>query len=100
MIAYCEDYERRKRFLACNHCNKDVETRQFYSYLNRVIDMSLEVTLDGLDIKEREAMRRDIGNRRGAKYSQLYQIAPTTYKRYKRHVKYVIAKSLGLLPEE
>ncbi len=96
MIAYCEDYERREKILASR--GSDEDTRAFYTHLNRVIDASLEVSLEGLDAPSRIAMRQDIACRRGATYSPLWQLSPATYKRYKRRAKYTIACNLGLLP--
>ncbi len=96
VIALCEDYDRRERVLSGNKA--DEETRAFYAHLNRVIDTSLDLSLEKLDPPARVAMREDIACRRGATYSPLYELSPATYKRYKRRAKYTIAVNLGLIP--
>ncbi len=96
MIAYCEDYDRRQRMLTHGAC--DEETHAFYTHLNHTIDISLDLSLEKLDAASRVAMRQDIACRRGATYSPLYALSPSTYKRYKRRAKYTIARNLGLIP--
>ena len=92
VVALCGDYDRRKREIEKNKI--DTETLAYYRRLNAAIDEALyEECEEGI----RSTMRSDIGNGVGHRRTQLYYMAPGTYKTRKRNSKYRIAKRLNLV---
>ncbi len=92
VVALCGDYDRRKKEIKKQQ--SDIATLQYYQYLNDTIDKALEEECEeGIRTKIRE----DIGNGVGHRRTQLYYMAPGTYKKRKRNCKYRIAKKLRLV---
>ena len=92
IFAICEDYPRRARAIADGVGNP--ATLAEYRRLNDLIDDALE---ESCEPDLREEMRRDLGLRRGAHYTQLWQISVGTYKIRKKMSKLAIARRLNLL---
>ncbi len=92
VIALCGDYDRRESILRRQAAAPDVLS--MYDALNRGIDRAVaEVCEVGI----RTQIRRDIGDRRGARRSPIICLSEGTYKRRKREAQYRIAKELRLL---
>lgn len=89
IVALCGDYTRRSK------CKDDPENGDFLADLNAAIDGAIAAEMPSYDERAREAMREDIGTRRGATYTPLYDMSPATYKRLKRRIKARIALALG-----
>ena len=92
VIALVGDYDRRESVLRRSAAEADVLA--MYDALNRGIDRAVaEVCEVGI----RTQIRRDIGDRRGARRSPIICLSEGTYKRRKRETQYRIAKELRLL---
>lgn len=92
VIALCGDYDRRERIL--RHGEAAPEVLSTYEALNRGIDRAIaEVCEESI----RTQLRRDIGERRGARRSPIFTISEGTYKRRKRDTALRIAKELNLV---
>ena len=92
IAAICEDYPRRKHEIETG--TGDPETLAEYRRLNDLVDDALE---ESCEPAIREEMRRDLALRRGAHYTQIWQMGEGTYKNRKRLCKLAIAKRLRLL---
>lgn len=92
VIALCGDYDRRESIIRRSAAEPDVLA--MYDALNRSIDRAVgEVCEVGI----RTQIRRDIGDRRGARRSPIICLSEGTYKKRKRETQYRIAKELRLL---
>ena len=90
--AICEDYPRRKQEIENGTCSP--ATLAEYRRLNALVDDALEESCEpGI----RDEMRRDLALRRGAHYTQIWQLGEGSYKIRKRMCKLAIAKRLRLL---
>lgn len=92
VIALCDDYDRRESELRRGAASPEVLAR--CEQLNRGIDAAVGRVCEA---SIRTQMRRDIGERRGARRSPLYFLSEGTYKRRKRDSQYEIARELHLL---
>ena len=90
--AICEDYPRRKHEIECGE--RDPATLAEYRRLTELVDDALA---ESCEPAIREEMRRDLALRRGAHYTQIWQIGEGTYKNRKRTCKLAIARRLRLL---
>ncbi len=92
IAAICEDYPRRKHEIEAGE--GDPVTLAEYRRLNDLVDDALE---ESCEPEIREEMRRDLALRRGAHYTQIWQMWEGTYKNRKRTCKLAIARRLRLL---
>ena len=92
VIALCGDYDRRESILRREAAEEDVLA--LYRALNRGIDRAVS---EVCEVGIRTQIRRDIGDRRGARRSPIICISEGTYKRRKRAAQFRIAKELRLL---
>ena len=92
VVAVCGDYERRVRML--RRTTLPPEVRDALAGLNATIDAAIaEVCEVGIRLQ----IRRDIGERRGARRTPLYCLGEATYKRRKHEAKLSIARALHLM---
>ena len=92
VVAVCGDYERRERLL--HRRELPPEVRACLEEMNRRIDAAIaEVCEPGICLQ----IRRDIGERRGARRTPLYCLGEATYKRRKHEAKLSIARALRLM---
>ncbi|MBO5906737.1 MAG: hypothetical protein J6Q85_01100 [Clostridia bacterium] len=92
VVALCADYERRRA--AISERSVTHRTEMEYRYLNFKLFSAAEEIVG----KARaELMIREIGNRVGYAYSELYDISEVSYKKKKQDVKSNIAKRLHLI---
>ena len=92
VVAICGDYERRGRLL--RRTTLSPEVRDALAAMNAAIDAAIaEVCEAGIRLQ----IRRDIGERRGARRTPLYCLGEATYKRRKHDAKLAIAKALHLM---
>lgn len=92
VVAVCGDYERRVRML--RRTTLPPEVRDALVGLNATIDAAIaEVCEVGIRLQ----IRRDIGERRGARRTPLYCLGEATYKRRKHEAKLSIARALHLM---
>ncbi len=90
--AMCADYDRRAAEIRRGKLSPTVLGH--YLILNGKIDEAIASCCEAGICEE---MRRDIGNGTGHRFTQLYFLAPKTYKERKRESKHAVAKVLGLI---
>ena len=92
VVALCADYERRQG--AITERSVTHRTEMEYRYLNfKLLSAAEEI----VGVARAEAMIREIGNRVGYAYSELYDVSEVSYKKKKQEVKTNIAKRLHLI---
>ena len=92
VVAICGDYERRERIL--RRKSTEPETAAALAALNAAVDAAIAgVCEPGICLQ----IRRDIGERRGARRTPLYCLGEATYKRRKHEAKLSIARALHLM---
>lgn len=92
VIALCGDYDRREGVLRRGEAPPEVLCT--YESLNRGIDRAIAAVCEE---SIRTQLRRDIGERRGARRSPIATISEGTYKRRKRESALRIARELNLV---
>ena len=90
--AMCDDYDRRAAEIRRGKLSPAVLGH--YMMLNGRIDEAIATCCEPGICEE---MRRDIASGTGHRFTQLYYLAPKTYKARKRESKYAVARALGLI---
>ena len=90
--ALCEDYDRRAREIARGVLPPDVLGN--YMILNATVDAALASCCEE---EIRNEIRHDIGAGVGHHFTQIYYLAPGTYKDRKRSATVAVAKAMKLL---
>ena len=92
VVALCADYERRRSAIAERSVTHRTEME--YLYLNfKLLSAAEEIVGES----RAELMIREIGERIGYAYSDLYEMSEVSYKKKKQEVKTNIAKRLHLI---
>ena len=92
VVALCADYERRRSAIAERSVTHRTEME--YRYLNfKLLSAAEEIVGES----RAELMIREIGERIGYAYSELYEMSEVSYKKKKQEVKSNIAKRLHLI---
>ena len=90
--ALCEDYDRRALEIERGKLPPDILGN--YMILNAKIDQALA---DCCEEEIRNEIRHDIGAGVGHRFTQVYYMAPATYKARKRSSAVAIAKAMTLI---
>lgn len=92
VVALCGDYERRVRY--ARRTTLDPALREAMLSINERIDAAVAAVCEAGICRQ---IRRDIGERRGARRTPLYCLSEATYKRRKHEAKIAVAKAFHLM---